>query len=542
MLGYGYVGVLGGFAGLLLVYPDGVGMIIGLVICAVGYDVVGYFVGSRMGRRPLAPDVSPNKTVEGLLAGHGGVGGPGRDHRGDPRPAPVELARRRPAARPRRRDLRPARRPLRVDAQARPRAQGPRHVAARVTAACSTASTRCCSACPRSTTWSSPAASSDGRRTAGDVRRSSSSARPARSAPRRSTSSATTATTTRWSRSPPAATPSCSRRRRAEFGVAARVRARLCADDPDVLAELAAHPDADVVLNAVVGFAGLPGDDRRARARQAPRARQQGEPDRRRPGGRRGARRAAPARSSRSTASTPRSTRRCAPARRTRCGGSILTASGGPFRGYTREELALVTVADALKHPTWDMGAKITIDSSTLMNKGLEVIEAHELFGIDFDRIDVVVHPQSVIHGMVEFTDGATIAQLSMPDMRLPDRPRARRARPPRRGRSAPIDWTSLVPAHVRAARCRCLPVPAARLRRRPGRGLGARGAERGQRGGGRGVPRRPDPVDGHRGGRRRGPRRPAPGTFGRSPTFSKQTGWHASAPPTAVDRLGEAA
>jgi 1-deoxy-D-xylulose-5-phosphate reductoisomerase len=79
-----------------------------------------------------------------------------------------------------------------------------------------------------------------------------------------------------------------------------------------------------------------------------------------------------------------------------------------------------VTVADALKHPTWDMGAKITIDSSTLMNKGLEVIEANELFGVGFDRVDVVVHPQSVIHGMVEFTDGATIAQLSMPDMRLP--------------------------------------------------------------------------------------------------------------------------
>jgi 1-deoxy-D-xylulose-5-phosphate reductoisomerase len=79
-----------------------------------------------------------------------------------------------------------------------------------------------------------------------------------------------------------------------------------------------------------------------------------------------------------------------------------------------------VTRADALKHPTWTMGAKITIDSSTLMNKGLEVIEAHELFGVDFDRIDVVVHPQSIVHGMVEFVDGATIAQLSTPDMRLP--------------------------------------------------------------------------------------------------------------------------
>jgi 1-deoxy-D-xylulose-5-phosphate reductoisomerase len=98
----------------------------------------------------------------------------------------------------------------------------------------------------------------------------------------------------------------------------------------------------------------------------------------------------------------------------------LVTASGGPFRGRTAAELAGVTVADALSHPTWRMGPKITVDSSTLMNKGLEVIEAHELFGIDFDRIDVVVHPQSVVHSMVETVDGATLAQLSQPDMRLP--------------------------------------------------------------------------------------------------------------------------
>ena len=97
----------------------------------------------------------------------------------------------------------------------------------------------------------------------------------------------------------------------------------------------------------------------------------------------------------------------------------VLTASGGPFRGRTREDLASVTVAEALAHPTWSMGPKITVDSSTLMNKGLEVIEAHELFGTDYDRIDVVVHPQSIVHSMVTFTDGATIAQLSNPDMRL---------------------------------------------------------------------------------------------------------------------------
>jgi 1-deoxy-D-xylulose-5-phosphate reductoisomerase len=98
----------------------------------------------------------------------------------------------------------------------------------------------------------------------------------------------------------------------------------------------------------------------------------------------------------------------------------LLTASGGPFRGKSLDELRDVTVEMALKHPTWSMGPKITIDSSTLMNKGLEVIEAHELFGTDYDAIDVVVHPQSVVHSMVEFVDGAVIAQLSMPDMRLP--------------------------------------------------------------------------------------------------------------------------
>jgi 1-deoxy-D-xylulose-5-phosphate reductoisomerase len=108
----------------------------------------------------------------------------------------------------------------------------------------------------------------------------------------------------------------------------------------------------------------------------------------------------------------------------TRVARIVLTASGGPFRGRTRDDLAQVTVADALAHPTWSMGPKITVDSSTLMNKGLEVIEAHELFGdthgIDYDHIDVVVHPQSIVHSMVEMSDGSTIAQLSQPDMRLP--------------------------------------------------------------------------------------------------------------------------
>jgi 1-deoxy-D-xylulose-5-phosphate reductoisomerase len=98
----------------------------------------------------------------------------------------------------------------------------------------------------------------------------------------------------------------------------------------------------------------------------------------------------------------------------------VITASGGPFRGRTAAELRDVTVEQAMAHPTWDMGPVITINSATLVNKGLEVIEAHLLFGVPYDRIDVVVHPQSIIHSMVTFTDGSTIVQASPPDMRLP--------------------------------------------------------------------------------------------------------------------------
>ena len=97
----------------------------------------------------------------------------------------------------------------------------------------------------------------------------------------------------------------------------------------------------------------------------------------------------------------------------------ILTASGGPFRGMSRDEIASKTAADALKHPTWNMGKKITIDSATMMNKGFEVIEAAWLFGISPDRIDVVVHPESIIHSMVEYNDNAVISQMAVPDMRL---------------------------------------------------------------------------------------------------------------------------
>ncbi len=120
----------------------------------------------------------------------------------------------------------------------------------------------------------------------------------------------------------------------------------------------------------------------------------------------------------------------------------VLTASGGPFRGRTRESLRDVTPAEALAHPTWDMGLVVTTNSSTLVNKGLEVIEAHLLFGVPYDHIEVTVHPQSIVHSMVEFVDGSTIAQASPPDMRLPislglnwpDRVA---------GVGAPLDWST---------------------------------------------------------------------------------------------------
>lgn len=119
----------------------------------------------------------------------------------------------------------------------------------------------------------------------------------------------------------------------------------------------------------------------------------------------------------------------------------VLTASGGPFRGYTREQLQAVTPAQALAHPTWDMGRVVTTNSATLLNKGLEIIEAHLLFDIPFERIDVVVHPQSIVHSMVEYVDGSTLAQASIPDMKLPI---ALGLDWPNRvaGVTTPLDWT----------------------------------------------------------------------------------------------------
>ena len=120
----------------------------------------------------------------------------------------------------------------------------------------------------------------------------------------------------------------------------------------------------------------------------------------------------------------------------------VLTASGGPFRGRSRESLRDVTPAQALAHPTWDMGLVVTTNSATLVNKGLEVIEAHLLFGVPYDRIDVTVHAQSIVHSMVEFVDGSTIAQASPPDMRLPIA--LGLAWPDRvPGVGVPLDWTT---------------------------------------------------------------------------------------------------
>jgi 1-deoxy-D-xylulose-5-phosphate reductoisomerase len=187
---------------------------------------------------------------------------------------------------------------------------------------------------------------------------------------------------------------------------------------PDSLAAIATG--ADVVVNGVVGFAGLPvtlaaleGGARLALANKESLIAAGPVVQR--------------ARATSGAEIVPVDSEHCAIHQCLRAAGDerrvarlVLTASGGPFRGRSAEDLTAVTLDDALAHPTWTMGPKVTIDSSTLMNKGLEVIEAHELFGVGFDAIEVVVHPQSIVHSMVEFSDGATVAQLSEPDMRLP--------------------------------------------------------------------------------------------------------------------------
>ena len=182
---------------------------------------------------------------------------------------------------------------------------------------------------------------------------------------------------------------------------------------------VAAAQAADVVVNAVVGFAGLPVtlaalESGRRLALANKESLIAGAPV------------VQPARRTEGALLVPIDSEHCAIHQCLARSGDaelarlLITASGGPFRGRQRDELASISVTEALAHPTWQMGPKITVDSSTLMNKGLEVIEAHELFFVPYERIDVVVHPQSIVHSMGELVDGSTIAQLSLPDMRLP--------------------------------------------------------------------------------------------------------------------------
>ena len=170
----------------------------------------------------------------------------------------------------------------------------------------------------------------------------------------------------------------------------------------------------------------------------------------------------------------------------------VLTASGGPFRGRSAADLATVTADDALRHPTWRMGRKITIDSATLMNKGLEVIEAHWLFGVRPDQIDVVIHPQSVVHSMIELVDGSVIAQLGVTDMRLPIQYAfsypERWAQP-----LAALDLVRCGPARIRRARHAGVSVSATGVSRARGGGQRSGCSECRQRDCGGPVSRRPD-------------------------------------------------
>ena len=188
---------------------------------------------------------------------------------------------------------------------------------------------------------------------------------------------------------------------------------------PECLVEAARHPDADIVLNAVVGAAGLDATlaavgagkrvalaNKETLVMAGPLVLQAACA---------GGGEIVPVDSEHSAILQCITGRSGVGVRRV-----ILTASGGPFRAWPRERLARATIADALQHPTWRMGRKITVDSATLANKALEVIEAHFLFGLAYEQIEIVVHPQSVVHSMVEFVDGSVVAQLGVPSMELP--------------------------------------------------------------------------------------------------------------------------
>lgn len=188
---------------------------------------------------------------------------------------------------------------------------------------------------------------------------------------------------------------------------------------PECLVQAATHPEADIVLNAVVGAAGL---DATLAALRAGKRVALANKESLVIGGELVMRAArehggtlVPVDSEHSAILQCLAGRRSEDVRRL-----VITASGGPFRSWASDRIASATVADALNHPTWKMGSKITIDSATLANKALEVIEAHHLFGVPYDRIEVVVHPQSIVHSFVEFVDGSTLAQMGVPSMELP--------------------------------------------------------------------------------------------------------------------------
>jgi 1-deoxy-D-xylulose-5-phosphate reductoisomerase len=187
---------------------------------------------------------------------------------------------------------------------------------------------------------------------------------------------------------------------------------------PELLVEAATHPDAAIVVNAVVGAAGL--DATLAALRAGKRVALANKEtlvmagDLVREAARTGGGELVPVDSEHSAVL------QCLAGAPGTLGRLILTASGGPFREWAPERIAAATVEEALRHPTWQMGTKVTVDSATLANKALEVIEAHHLFGLGYDRLEVVVHPQSIVHAFVEFCDGSVIAQLGFPTMELP--------------------------------------------------------------------------------------------------------------------------
>ena len=185
----------------------------------------------------------------------------------------------------------------------------------------------------------------------------------------------------------------------------------------------------------------------------------------------------------------------CVAGRDAELGRLILTCSGGPFREWPLERIRGATVEEALRHPTWRMGQKITVDSATLANKALEVIEAHYLFGLPYDALDVVVHPQSIIHAFVEFCDGSVIAQLGFPSMELPILYALTHPGAAARYRGPALRSGGRRAADLRAGAAGCVPGARRRAWRRAGRGHRAGGVQRRERNGGRGVPGGGDTV-----------------------------------------------